>query len=233
MHSNHPYNIDKASRLDTLTDEINRCKKQFTGFFPTPENLIFNLIRCANIKPDMHVLEPEGGMAGIAKAAAKITQFVDIVEIEPQLIEYQKLLGFEPVRADFLTIERPDTYDRIVMNPPFNLGMDMEHIQHAYTMLKAGGRLVSIAYGQAGEFRNQKHKQFREFLEHTKAVVLPSPNESFKDGFNPSKVATKIIVIDRPENAQILNDLAIERLKKINKALDDFINKVSVKRGEQ
>ena len=213
------YGVDTPSTINALTEEINRCKRQFTGFFPTPETLVNILIKCANLKPDMRFLEPNGGMGDIAKAALKITRFVDVVEIETKLIELLRLEGFDPVQADFVTLQRTEVYDRIVMNPPFNLGMDMEHIQHAYTMLKAGGRLVSVVYGQAGEFRNQKHKKFREFLECTRAVVLPAPHESFKDGFNPTKVATKIIVIDKPDTPPLLNQSAINTLKKINRAL--------------
>ena len=35
-------------------------------------------------------------------------------------------------------------FDRIVMNPPFENGADIKHIQHAMKMLKPGGRLVAI-----------------------------------------------------------------------------------------
>ena len=35
-------------------------------------------------------------------------------------------------------------FDRIVMNPPFENGADIKHIQHALKMLKPGGRLVAI-----------------------------------------------------------------------------------------
>ena len=70
--------------------------------------------------------------------------------------------------------------------------------QHAYTMLKPGGRMVAIVYGRAGEFKNQNHKRLREFLKFTNATVLPCPSESFKNGFNPTKVDTKFIVVDKP-----------------------------------
>jgi protein-L-isoaspartate O-methyltransferase len=36
------------------------------------------------------------------------------------------------------------TFDRILMNPPFENGADIKHIQHAMKMLKPGGRLVAI-----------------------------------------------------------------------------------------
>ena len=36
------------------------------------------------------------------------------------------------------------TFDRIIMNPPFTMGEDIKHIQHALTMLRPGGRLVAL-----------------------------------------------------------------------------------------
>ena len=36
------------------------------------------------------------------------------------------------------------TFDRIVMNPPFENADDIKHIMHALKMLKPGGRLVAI-----------------------------------------------------------------------------------------
>lgn len=35
-------------------------------------------------------------------------------------------------------------FDKIVMNPPFNSDLWRFHIEHAATMLRAGGRLVAI-----------------------------------------------------------------------------------------
>ena len=34
--------------------------------------------------------------------------------------------------------------DAVLMNPPFAQGADSEHITHALTMLKPGGRLVAL-----------------------------------------------------------------------------------------
>ena len=182
----------------SLVKNIRKNKKHFTSFFPTPPELVSHIIKAANLEPDMKVLEPSAGMGDIAAAAREYTKYVDVVEIEPQLAEYLKTLGFNPVQDDFLKINRPDKYDRILMNPPFAQGFDSMHVQHAYTMLKPGGRLVAIVYGRAGEFRNQNHKRFREFLKFANATVLPCPTESFKNGFNPTKVDTKFIVIDKP-----------------------------------
>jgi precorrin-6B methylase 2 len=47
--------------------------------------------------------------------------------------------------ADFLACNGDlGTFDRIVMNPPFERGDDIRHIEHALTMLRPGGRLVAL-----------------------------------------------------------------------------------------
>ena len=35
-------------------------------------------------------------------------------------------------------------FDRILMNPPFKNGIDIKHIEHAYSLLNPGGVLVAI-----------------------------------------------------------------------------------------
>ncbi len=44
--------------------------------------------------------------------------------------------------GDFL--EHRGEYDRVLMNPPFEHGQDMDHVRHAYELLASGGRIVSI-----------------------------------------------------------------------------------------
>src|SRR5438128_387324 len=47
--------------------------------------------------------------------------------------------------ADFLSVgEDLGEFDRIVMNPPFDRGSDIDHIQHAFALLAPGGRLVAV-----------------------------------------------------------------------------------------
>jgi 16S RNA G1207 methylase RsmC len=47
--------------------------------------------------------------------------------------------------ADFLALgEELGQFDRVVMNPPFGRGADIEHIKHASRKLRPGGRLVAV-----------------------------------------------------------------------------------------
>ena len=56
-------------------------------------------------------------------------------------------------------------YDRIIMNPPFGDRRDAEHVRHAYSLLKPGGRLVAIM-GEGVFFgKDKKADDFREWLD--------------------------------------------------------------------
>ena len=45
---------------------------------------------------------------------------------------------------DFLSRLPHGSYDRVVMNPPFDLERDIDHVMHAMEFLKPDGLLVAI-----------------------------------------------------------------------------------------
>ena len=51
------------------------------------------------------------------------------------------------------------------MNPPFSNRRDIEHVRHAYELLKPGGRIVAIM-GEGSFFgSDKKATEFREWLD--------------------------------------------------------------------
>jgi phospholipid N-methyltransferase len=124
--------------------------------FPTPADLARTMITLAEIQPGNRVLEPSAG-TGVLLGAMGGQMFgadvkygrVHAVEIHGALCP--RLRADFPLtvihQGDFLTMTADDFgghFDRIVMNPPFRNGEDIKHIQHAASMLAAGGRLVAI-----------------------------------------------------------------------------------------
>ena len=62
-------------------------------------------------------------------------------------VEINRALATEVIQGDFLqvTVEQiSEKADRVVMNPPFANGADIDHILHAFDFLRPGGRLVAI-----------------------------------------------------------------------------------------
>ena len=92
------------------------------------------------------------------------------------------------VQADFLACDsdRLGTFDRIVMNPPFKLGTDAKHVDHALKLLRPGGRLVSLCVAGPRQ---------RAFAERVGATWHDLPPGSFAS--EGTRVAAAIIVIEK------------------------------------
>jgi hypothetical protein len=91
-------------------------------------------------------------------------------------------------------------YDRIIMNPPFSDRRDAEHVQHAYTLLRPGGRIVAIM-GEGVFFGQDKRAQdFRDWLDSVGGTSEKLPEGSFMDPSLPVQtgVNARMVVIDRP-----------------------------------
>ena len=115
--------------------------------FPTPPALAERMVEEADILPGHSVLEPSAGTGAILAALPNVRPFgsVTAVEINATLAASLEQVADETICGDFLEQNgNLGTFDRILMNPPFQNGADIKHIQHAMKMLKPGGRLVAI-----------------------------------------------------------------------------------------
>lgn len=91
-------------------------------------------------------------------------------------------------------------YDRIIMNPPFSSRRDAEHVRHAFTLLKPGGRIVAIM-GEGVFFgQDKKAQDFREWLEAVGGTSEKLPEGSFMDPSLPvnTGVSARMVVIEKP-----------------------------------
>ncbi|MBX9912399.1 MAG: hypothetical protein K2Y25_00735 [Pseudomonadaceae bacterium] len=96
-------------------------------------------------------------------------------------------------------------YDRIVMNPPFSKGRDIEHVQHAYSLLRPGGRVVAIM-GEGAFFQSNKAAEnFRAWLDDLGATSEKLPEASFMDSSLPvnTGVNARMVVIDKPQSTAL------------------------------
>lgn len=169
-----------------------------SGFFPTPPELIERLLELADIKADERILEPSAGKGDILDAIRKNNpdQTLHAIEIYSTLREILKLKGYTLVGDDFLSYEPEKRYDKIIMNPPFENGLDIDHVMHAYPMIRSTGRLVAIM-GEGVFFRQfKKDKAFREFLQSNNAYVSEPIKEAFKKSFNSTGVMVRIVAIN-------------------------------------
>lgn len=170
--------VDKVTQLER--DLVGRKDVGF-DFFPTPKNVSQQMVDMADIRPGMRVLEPSAGNGNIAEEIKAAGVPPDVVEISGALRDILEARGFNLVGRDFMDLEADTPYDRIVMNPPFSNGADIDHVRHAYSLLSVGGRLVSIVGEGAFIRSDKKATEFREWLEAVGATEEKLPSGTFTD----------------------------------------------------
>ena len=170
------------------------------GFYPTPKAVATRVIAEAKLRrtdPPQRVLEPSAGTGVLAQAAADAGCEVECIEIQPKLAEELRNAGpyTRVMEKDFLTHAPGEgrSYDRIVMNPPFDGGLDIAHVEHALRFLAPGGRLVAVM--SAGtEFRETRQaKRFRETMQGYNTQWIDLPQGAFESV--GTKVNTIMIVL--------------------------------------
>jgi predicted RNA methylase len=193
---------EKETKIKELTTKVDLGK--IDGYFPTPNELAEELVnRLGYIRPNDTLLEPSAGKGSLIEAVKKEYPeiYVDCFEVNHSLktiLELKKLHN-NLYHDDFLSVSPQDhgkTYDKIVMNPPFENKRDIDHITHALKFLKEGGRLVAIA--SAGVLTNSDRKSvaFRELVEDYGGSIEPAPQGAFKKADRATAVNTIIVEIE-------------------------------------
>ncbi len=199
---------DRAKEQQLRELEIELLSAKIPGFFPTPPNMVQRLLDLADLHDFNTMLEPSAGKGDILDALkARIgsdNAKLDAIEINHKLREILKLKGYNVVANDFLSYDEKK-YDRVIMNPPFENGQDIDHVTHALNLLKPNGRLVAVM-GEGAFFRQfKKDKAFRELLVKMNAYQSEPIKEAFKNGFMSTGVAVRVIAMNKDGSPINLN----------------------------
>lgn len=156
------------------------------GFFPTPPALVQRVIEAAGLyrrpgDPRIHLLEPSAGTGNIAKAAVEAAAIVDCIEIQAEHALTLRASGRyrRVTKADFLDVPPAPTYDRVLMNPPFDRERDIDHVMHALRFLKPGGVLVAIMSAHTEFAESRKARAFRDHIAKLGGSFMDLPRNSF------------------------------------------------------
>ncbi|MBX6420186.1 MAG: hypothetical protein IRZ06_04135, partial [Nevskia sp.] len=214
-------------------DRVKKLEREMVGrrndgldFFPTPEKTADEMVTAADIRPGMTVLEPSAGMGHIAERIREAGVEPDVVELSSERRQLLEAKGFNVVGHDFMEMQPSDTpggegYDRIVMNPPFSDGRDIQHVRHAYELLKPGGRLVAIL-SEGTFFRNtQQAKDFRSWLESVGATDEKLAEGTFEDRSLPVNTSAnaRMVVIEKPERVDFqMGDAGTDEFSRTERA---------------
>ncbi len=187
--------VDAGQVVERLLAEGAVLTDADAQFFPTPPAVADQLIALADLEPDMDALEPSAGRGGIASRLAPWVDGLDCIELHwkyAQAIEegdYARNLWI----GDFLAFDPRPEYQRIVMNPPFTGGQDIQHVQHALRFLAPGGLLVSVMAGGI-MFRDERpHNELRELVSRSGGDFERLPDEAFKQSGTGVRTVAAVI----------------------------------------
>ncbi len=176
--------------------------RRIPGYHNTPPEGVAILIEKLRLFEGADVLEPSAGKGSLADGIREACPGALITCVEPVGVLQQilKLKGHDLMEeGDFLQVDCWPGFDRIAMNPPFEDGQDIEHVGHAFKMLKPGGRLVAIV-SEGSFFRtDRKASGFRDWLDEVCGEAEELPDGLFLESDRPAAVKTRIVVIDKPQ----------------------------------
>lgn len=174
MNNSHSRGLLRLRHLHEVTEakgeEMDQERQRFDAMRtagPTRAVAAFNLFQTPDAVADamveqlgpldgLRILEPSAGLGRLYRAIRRRSDLAEItlVEIAPQCAAelYRETDTDERARliqSDFLACDADrlgGLFDAVVMNPPFKMGTDLRHIDHALQLLKPGGLLVSLCY---------------------------------------------------------------------------------------
>jgi type I restriction-modification system DNA methylase subunit len=191
----HDFSSNPTDKLENaiLTAEVTPPNKN--GYFPTPKPIVQQLIKLAEIQPNMTVLEPSAGQGAIADEIRNMGIKVYCAEILPENLKILQTKGHNIISRDIFAYAAFEKFDRIVMNPPFENQADIEQINHVFDMLKPKGILVSVMAAGVVFRQNKKTVDFRNLLEKNKGKIIKLPQDSFAE--SGTMVNTVIMVLPK------------------------------------
>ena len=177
------------------------------GYVATPDHIADLIVGYADRLADLTVahaaLEPSAGDGRLAAAILRENPDLPVVAVEPNA-ERAKQIADPRVEVLVDSIESyaatgPQPFDRVIMNPPFAVPggptVWIDHVQLAWTLLRPGGRLVSVAPAGLVQRQDRRHAAMRALVgEHGGWDYLP--DDAFKA--SGTAVHTVVLWLDRP-----------------------------------
>lgn len=187
----HVFDADPTDRLNNVIECGELDPEVKTGYFPTPPEIVDKMINLANLERGQLILEPSAGQGHIAdKICDTLNLRANEILICEILSENKHILNEKGyVCEDLEFIEFAEecnkfdvTFDRIVMNPPFERQSDIDHVATAFNLLAPDGILVAIMSTGVTFRENKKTVEFREkTLEPHCTHLEHLPSGAFKE----------------------------------------------------
>lgn len=193
--------INNTNPIDLQAEKIKKLERQYKmdqkgDINFTSKNIVEQLINYADIKENDKVLEPSAGIGNIADVLKQYSDNIDVCEYMNSYRELLKLKGHNVINSNFLECNNHNTYDKVVMNPPFSKNQDIQHVKHAYRCLKDNGKLVAIMSNHWSFANDKESIDFRNWLDTLDYEVYEIPQGSFEF----TNISCKILLINKEIN---------------------------------
>lgn len=165
--------------------------RRLSGYFPTPQRLACRMVEAASLRDGLFIVEPSAGDGAIAREIRRAGFEPQVIERDRSLREILSKQGFNLIGSDFFTYT--GEADRFLMNPPFEALADIDHVRHAFELLRPNGRVVSVM-SQSAFFRScAKAVSFREWFTSRGEILEELTRGTF--GASDTQVGAKLVIL--------------------------------------
>lgn len=189
-------------------EKIN-LKKDFQ-FFPTPDHIVKKMVELAELRPGNSILEPSAGQGAIIKGVHEFYSGIKfrtnedysiaVCEAMPQNVDILRKEYFQgdqdmAIPDDFLQVPVTGMFycDRIIANPPFTKGQDIDHIMHMMRFKEPFKELIIVTLCSPSWLFNstKKYTEFRELVVRSAEYIELIDQGEFKE--SGTEIATCLI----------------------------------------
>ena len=193
-------------------------------YFATPEPVGYKMVQWAGLKDGDRVLEPSAGHGAISRFFSPNTDNT-IIEPSSRLAPQAQMNtdNAKLINGYFEDLHIGNKYDAVTMNPPFGTGgkTAIEHLSKAFRHLREGGRVIALI--PRGGMADKRFTKWYESDEAKNAHMVGEvllPNVTFERA--GTKVATRIVIIDKGGESQGVKRIDLSRINNINELFDNL-----------
>ena len=182
-------------------------------FYPTPKKLVEKLLKPWRKSYTDHyglrgeyynlgklkILEPSAGKGDILDAITSDNRpkpNTYCIEIDPNLQEILKGKGYKVIAEDFMDYNEDYIFDMVLMNPPFNHGVD--HVLKAWDVLTLGGEIAAIINAETVlNPYSEKRKLLLSYIEQYGSYEIVE--NAFSEAEHKTDVTVALVWISKPK----------------------------------
>ncbi len=212
--SAHIFEEDPRPMLEGLVQN-GEMKVDNEDYFPTPESVVQQMVALAGMRncsflTATEILEPSAGEGAICDALVRMgyahKSRISVYELNDKRRARLQDKGYHVEGADFFDCKK--RYACILMNPPFTNSADVDHVLHAWNLLKPNGFLVSVmANGQTWTSDRQKLAAFRALVSEY-GYIMTLPKGAFKE--SGTAIDTVLVFLKKPNGKTVSESQALD-----------------------